>query len=85
MRQRFTDWYRRNIHDNRPGRSDRRTVSINTLDDHHTPDFTDLVASNDRVNQWATAAQAVGFDVTDWIVNTLDDRADEILNPQRAA
>lgn len=87
MRQRFIDWYRRNIHDSRPGRSDRRTVSLDERTDNQneaSPDFTDLVASDDRIQRWTSAAQLLGFDLNSWILSTLDDKANDVIDHQAA-
>lgn len=103
MRQRLIDWHRKHIHDPRPGKSDRRTVSLGhaivsthrskrgageARNDHDLPDpgpdFTELVASADRIERWNAAATLLGFDVTTWILATLDQRATDTLDNEAA-
>lgn len=103
MRQRFIDWHRREIHDPRPGKSDRRTVPLgHAIRGHHrssrgpggihndhdvpdmAPEFTDLVASQDRIQRWNQAATHLGFDLTNWILNTLDEQAQTTIDNQAA-
>lgn len=75
MRQRFTDWYRKNIHDSRPGRSDRRTVSLESLtvtEQAHTHD--PYEATDDRTDDeaersyqhWAHAASVLSTPMHEW-------------------